>query len=259
MISDRTKTAALLTVGNEILSGAVTDSNSPYITRKLRALGVDLRRVVILPDEVDPIAEEISFCKKRFDWIFIGGGIGPTHDDVTVAGVAKGLGVPLTRHPEIVRHLSERYGSPLTSVQAKLADLPEGTQLFPVKDRLPIPYVENIYIFPGIPKQLVQKFEAIQEWFQGRPFHVAKIFLQIEEEEIAETLNRAVIAFPRLRLGSYPHPERSDYRVVLTLESKVVEELDEATRFLLVRLPHEAIVQVLEAEKGPSRTAGDPS
>jgi molybdenum cofactor synthesis domain-containing protein len=241
-----TKTAAILIVGNEILSGSVTDSNANYFTRMLWELGVDVRRIVTLPDEVDRIAEEIAFCRSRFDWIFTSGGIGPTHDDVTMAGLAKGLSVPLARHPDIVRLLSQRHGSALNPAHLKMADLPEGTHLIALENRLPILHFENIYIFPGVPEHLIRKFEAIQERFREPPFHVGKIFLRIEEEAIAETLNLTVDAFPALRLGSYPHPERSDYSVSLTLESKAPEALRAAMEFLLVRLPQEAIVRVVE-------------
>ncbi len=248
MTPDATKTAAILTIGNEILSGSVMDRNTPYLTGMLRELGVDLQRKVVLPDVVDRISEEVAFCRKRFDWIFTSGGIGPTHDDVTLEGIAKGVGVPLMRNPDIARFLSQRYGNALTPVHLKLADLPEGTRLFFLENRLPISYFENIYIFPGVPEHLVRKFEAILERFREQPFRVKKIFLRTEEEVIAETLNRAVDAFPHLRLGSYPQTERSDYTVILTLESKSPQELTEALQFLLERLPPETIVRVSDAD-----------
>src|SRR5580765_1984157 len=93
--------AGLIIIGNEILSGKVTDTNAPFLTRELRALGVDLRRIVTIPDELDEIAAAVREFGPRYDVVFTSGGVGPTHDDVTMEGIARGLGRPLIRHPII--------------------------------------------------------------------------------------------------------------------------------------------------------------
>ena len=93
------KTAGIILIGNEILSGKIQDANAVYLCRELRALGVDVRRISVIPDEVELIAEEVVVFSREFDVVFTSGGVGPTHDDVTIEGVARALAVPVVRHP----------------------------------------------------------------------------------------------------------------------------------------------------------------
>src|SRR5262245_24139004 len=97
------KTAGIILIGNEILSGKVVDANAAYLCRELRALGVDVRKISVVPDEIDLIAAEVAWFTRAFDLVFTSGGVGPTHDDVTIEGVARALGVPVVRHPGLVR------------------------------------------------------------------------------------------------------------------------------------------------------------
>src|SRR5919197_4272648 len=104
------KTAGIVLIGNEILSGKVIDANAAYLCRELRDLGVEVRRIVVVPDEVALIAEEVTAFSKAFDLVFTSGGVGPTHDDVTIEGVARAMGAAVLRHPTLVAML-ERYSS----------------------------------------------------------------------------------------------------------------------------------------------------
>src|SRR5262245_31300602 len=101
------KTAAIVLIGNEILSGKIADANAPYLCRELRELGVDVRRVSVVPDEVDVIAAELAACTRALDIVFTSGGVGPTHDDVTMEGVARALGVRVVRHAALVELLRQ--------------------------------------------------------------------------------------------------------------------------------------------------------
>ena len=96
------KTAGILLIGNEILSGKITDANAAYLCRELRALGVEVRRITVIPDEVDLIAAEVRAFSAAYDVVFTSGGVGPTHDDVTIEGVARALDVPVIREPRLV-------------------------------------------------------------------------------------------------------------------------------------------------------------
>ena len=96
------RTAGIILIGNELLSGKVVDANAAYLCRELRALGVDVRRIVVIPDEVDQIAAEVAQFSGRFDVVFTSGGVGPTHDDVTIEGVARAFGVPVVRDARMV-------------------------------------------------------------------------------------------------------------------------------------------------------------
>ncbi|HEX7787146.1 MAG TPA: molybdopterin-binding protein, partial [Methylomirabilota bacterium] len=102
------KTAGILLIGNEILSGKITDANAAYLCRELRALGVEVRRITVVPDEVELIASEVRAFSAAYDVVFTSGGVGPTHDDVTIEGVARALDVPVVREPRLVEVL-ERY------------------------------------------------------------------------------------------------------------------------------------------------------
>ena len=246
-----TPTAAVIIIGNEILSGKTTDQNTPYLAHSLHALGVDLRRIAVVPDEVPAIAQEIENCRKRFAWVITTGGVGPTHDDVTMAGIAAGVGTPLERHPDLERRVHERFGPEPNRAHLKMAEAPRGATVIGLAaDGGPVVRVENIFIFPGVPAYLVRKFEIVKETLRAAPFYGSEIFLNVREEAIADLLDETVATFPALRLGSYPHPGRTDYRVTLTLESKMASDVKAAVRFLETRLPAGALLYVKEGDGG---------
>src|SRR5213080_1494923 len=113
------KTAGIILVGNEILSGKTVDANAAYLCREL---GVEVRRIAVIPDEVALIAEEVAAFSKAFDLVFTSGGVGPTHDDVTIEGVARAMGVPVVRHPELVALLERYYRDKVTDAALRMAE-----------------------------------------------------------------------------------------------------------------------------------------
>ena len=236
--------AAIIVIGNEILSGKVVDTNAPFLTRELRAIGVTLKRILTIPDEVDEIAEAVKEFRPRYDVVFTSGGVGPTHDDVTMEGIAKGLGRRLVRHPAIESRLREFYKEHVNDARLKMSEVPEGAELL-VDGRLGFPTVkcENFYILPGIPELFEQKFEALRERFSATPYTMRVIYTSEGEGTIAEHLNATLAAFPELLLGSYPKLSHPEYTVKLTLESKDPEYVDRALAHLLQLLPAEAIVR----------------
>ena len=236
--------AAIIVIGNEILSGKVVDTNAPFLTRELRAIGVTLKRILTIPDEVDEIAEAVEEFRPRYDVVFTSGGVGPTHDDVTMEGIAKGLGRRLVRHPAIETRLREFYKEHVNDARLKMSEVPEGAELL-VDGRLGFPTVkcENFYILPGIPELFEQKFEALRERFSATPYTMRVVYTREGEGSIAEHLNATLAAFPELLLGSYPKLSHPEYTVKLTLESKDPEYVDRALAHLLRLLPTEAIVR----------------
>src|SRR5579885_1203583 len=168
----RDRTAGLVVVGNEILSGKVVDTNAPFLARELRALGVELRRIVTIPDDLEEIAAAVREFAARYDVVFTSGGVGPTHDDVTIAGVARGLGRAVVRHPVIESRIREFYGEKVNAARLKMAEVPEGTELI-VDGRLGFPTIkcENVYVLPGIPELFEQKFLALRDRFAAAPSH----------------------------------------------------------------------------------------
>jgi len=236
--------AAIIVIGNEILSGKVVDTNAPFLTRELRAIGVTLKRILTIPDEIDVIADAVREFRPRYDVVFTSGGVGPTHDDVTMEGVAKGLDRRVVRHPVIEGRLREFYKEHVNDARLKMAEVPEGSELL-VDGRLGFPTVkcENFYILPGIPELFEQKFEALRERFSATPYTMRVVYTREGEGSIAEHLNATLAAFPELLLGSYPKLSHPEYTVKLTLESKDPEYVDRALAHLLQLLPAEAIVR----------------
>jgi len=238
------RTAGIIVIGNEILSGKVTDTNSPYLTRELRKLGVTVRRIVTIPDELDEIARAVAEFHTAYDIVFTSGGVGPTHDDVTIEGVARGLGRRVIRHPQIEGRLREFFQDKINEARLRMADVPEGAELI-VDARLGFPTIkcENFYILPGIPEILEQKFEAIRDRFVAAPYFLRIVYCREGEGSIAEHLNRTVAEFPDLLLGSYPKLGDPEYAVKLTLESKDRDYTERALARLLALLPADAVVR----------------
>jgi len=238
-------TAAILVVGNEILSGKVVDANSPYLCRELRTLGVDVERVVVIPDEVETIATEVASMSRRYDLVLTSGGIGPTHDDLTMAGVARAFELPIERNALIVSRLRRHLGNELNDSQLKMAEIPKGALLVDVGDLwFPVVIVENVYVFPGIPELLRKKFESIRARFRGVPILLKRVYVKRRESDIAESLNELLGEFPELMLGSYPRIGEEAFHVLLTLESRDPGYLQRALDSLLRRLSPEAIHKV---------------
>jgi molybdenum cofactor synthesis domain-containing protein len=239
------KTAAILIIGNEVLSGKVTDENSPYLARELRSLGVEVRRVVTIPDERPMIVREVREMARDHDVVFTTGGVGPTHDDVTIAAITEAFGRRCVRHPVLEEALRAHYGTGITAAQLRMAEVPEGSRLIGAENlSLPIVAYENVYIFPGIPETVQRKFARIREQFREAPYVLRRIYLRCDEGDIAADLFQAIDRFPALQLGSYPILHNPDHNVVLTLESKRADEVEGAVRFLLDRLPPSRIVRV---------------
>ena len=239
------KTAGIILIGNELLSGKVSDVNAAYLARELRGLGVELRRISVIPDEVELIAAEIRAFRRRYDWVFTSGGVGPTHDDVTIPGVARALGLAVVRHPYLVSRLAELHPGRLNDARLRMAEIPEGAELLAI-DSLVVPVlaIENVFVFPGVPEIFRQKFEAIKERFRDRPFFLRNVYVRVGEGTLTAHLNAMLGQFPDLVCGSYPEFSNPEYRVRVTLESKEPEYLDAALRDLLSRIPPEAIVRV---------------
>jgi len=237
-------TAGIILIGNEILSGKIADVNAAYLCRELRQLGVDVRRITVIPDDTTVIGREVSEAARNYDHVFTSGGVGPTHDDVTMEGIAWGFGVPLVKHPELVARLRETYHDRLNPARLKMADVPEGAELLAMDLRFPTVKIHNVYVFPGIPEIFREKFEAIKERFRGAPFYLRTIYLGVGEGVLAAHLNAMLDTFPDLLCGSYPKLAHPDYKVRVTLESRDPSYLARAFDNLMARLPPGAVVKV---------------
>jgi len=240
----RDQTAAIIVIGNEILSGKVVDTNAAFLTQELRSLGVTLKRIVVIPDELDAIADAVRDYHPHMDVVFTSGGVGPTHDDITIAGIALGLGRRVVRHPFLEEKIREFSGDTINAAGLKMAEVPEGAELiFGGELNFPTLRVENIYILPGIPQLFRDKFSAIKDRFSADPYFLRVVYIGTFESSIAAYLNETLAAFPDLQLGSYPKLDDPEYQVRVTLESKDRDYLNRAFDDLLARLPAEFVVR----------------
>lgn len=218
--------AGAIIIGDEILSGKFADQNAAFLIGALRQLGAELGRIDIIPDELADIADTAVRFSERFDAVFTSGGVGPTHDDVTVAGISAGFGVPVVRHPVLEEVLRSYYGDRITDSHLRLAEVPEGTELVygagksPKHPPWPVMCFRNIYILPGVPSLFQAKFESIQDRFRSQPFHVARVYVSADEATFAPLLTEQVSLHPEVQFGSYPRFEAKDFQVLITIEGR---------------------------------------
>nr|XP_014348395.1 PREDICTED: FAD synthase [Latimeria chalumnae] len=250
---EETVTAGIIIIGDEILKGHTQDTNSTFMCKKLRSLGVKVQRISVLPDDVDVIASEIASFSSRFTHVLTSGGIGPTHDDVTFEAVARAFGESVFPHPELVSLVKKFFGkSNMQCPEMKLAHIPESSQLnYGVDKRTgsllkyPLINVRNVYIFPGIPLLMERALEGLDHLFRNErtQFVSKEIFVNADEASIASVLNQVNGAFKKhVSLGSYPDWVNNYYRVKLTLDSDSEQHLLQAYHFLMEKLPRDITV-----------------
>lgn len=239
------RTAAVIIIGNEILSGKVKDENSHFFAVELRQLGVKLALIIVIPDDVDEISSTVAECARKYDYVFTSGGIGPTHDDVTMRGIAGAFGRKLVLNDRLKELIVKRCGVP-SDIVMRMAEMPEGSELIELNGiNFPPVRVENVYIFPGIPEFLRKKFAALRERFRDKPYYTNRIFINGEECLIADSLDSIATKFPEVEIGSYPKIGEKDYKVLVTLESREEESLKQAVEELLKLLPGEIVLRTV--------------
>jgi FAD synthetase len=226
-------TAGIVIIGDEILSGKFVEENAAFLIGELRSLGVDLRRITVVPDDRDDIVEAVLTASARFDHVFTSGGVGPTHDDITIAAIAYGFNVRVERHPDLEARVRGYWQDKLADANLRLADIPAGSQLVYGSDQIwPVVRFKNVYILPGVPALFRRKFIDIRDSFRATPVWAARIYVNGEEGDLAPELDRVVAAHPRVKLGSYPRFSEKDFRVLLTLEAATATEVTAAFEML---------------------------
>ncbi|HEV8324504.1 MAG TPA: molybdopterin-binding protein [Myxococcota bacterium] len=227
-------TAAILLIGNELLTGKTADSNAHWLAGRLFALGARVKRIEVIPDDVPTIAEAVRRLAAAHTWLFTSGGVGPTHDDMTIPGVAAAFERKIVRIAELADGLRRFYGSAVTDGHLRMADAPEGYRLIASFDtRFPVLAYENVFVFPGVPELFRKKFEAVEHLFRGEPIHLRQIFLLTDEGRIAALLADAEQRHPGVAIGSYPSFTNPTYRVKVTMEGRSLPDVEAARDFVL--------------------------
>jgi molybdenum cofactor synthesis domain-containing protein len=208
MNSERIWTAGLLVIGDEILSGRTQDRNVGQIATWLNLQGVRLAEVRVVPDEIGRIGEAVNALREAYDYLFTTGGIGPTHDDITVDAIAAALGVPVIVHPQaraaLEAYYAERGG--LSEARLRMARVPEAAELIanPMSGAPGI-RVGNIFILAGVPHIAGLMLEALSGQLEGgKPVLSATIGCWAPESEVADLLGETERAHPGCQIGSYP-------------------------------------------------------
>jgi molybdenum cofactor synthesis domain-containing protein len=219
----RAATAAALVVGNEILSGKVEEANLVVLARFLRAHGIELQRAEFVLDDVAAIAEATRTLAARHDWVFTSGGVGPTHDDVTVEAVAKAFGVPVVSHPGLRSMLEGHYGDRINEGHLRMALIPEGAELESTAEvRWPVVRFANVWMLPGIPEIFQMKLAVLAASLpRGVAYVSHAVYSRLEESDIKPLLDAVVEAFPDVFVGSYPKwTTELGYRTKLTFDGR---------------------------------------
>jgi len=227
---------ALLVVGNEILTGKVEDQNTPYLARRIWELGSRLERVVVVPDEIGAIAHELNTLRHVFDVVITSGGIGPTHDDVTMEAIAYAFGIPLVQEPGLFPLLGAQH----LEGKMRMAYIPNGASLIQADDgTFPIVRMENVYILPGVPRLFQKKLELIASQFSADPYFIESATFSVPESWLSQTLASIQRAHPDLQIGSYPKIESNPFVVLVTIEGKDASRVQAALRRLQSSFPPE--------------------
>jgi molybdenum cofactor synthesis domain-containing protein len=200
-------TAAILVIGDEILSGRTKDKNIGYIAEYLTNIGIDLREVRVVPDVEDEIVAALNALRARYDHVLTTGGIGPTHDDITADAVAKAFGVAIDHDPRAVAILAERYGkADLNEARMRMARIPAGADLIPNSvSKAPGFTIGNVHVMAGVPAIMQAMLDALAPTLPtGRKMLSRSVAAGMGEGRIAAKLGEVQKAHPETMIGSYP-------------------------------------------------------
>jgi molybdenum cofactor synthesis domain-containing protein len=232
---DAAPTAAMLIIGDEILSGRTKDKNLGYVADYLAALGIDLKEARVVGDTEEAIIEAVNALRARYTYVFTSGGIGPTHDDITADSVAKAFGVPISHHPEavaILRTYFEQMGREPNEARMRMARIPHGATLIenPVS-RAPGFRMGNVFVMAGVPKIMQAMLDVIApQLARGKPVSTKSLTLRGGEGDAAAPLKQIQDRFPSVTIGSYPFEEAGGIGTNLVLRSRDESALDAAFR-----------------------------
>jgi molybdenum cofactor synthesis domain-containing protein len=207
-VSERVWTAALIVIGDEILSGRTHDRNIAQVASWLQVQGIRLAEVRVVPDVEERIVEAVNALRTQNDYLFTTGGIGPTHDDITVDAVAKALDVGVVVHPDAKRILEEYYATRggMTEARLRMARVPEGADLIPNRmSGAPGIKIGNVHLMAGVPHITAQMLDALTGTLEGgAPLLTETLGCWVAESEVADLLREVEQAHPACSLGSYP-------------------------------------------------------
>lgn len=230
-----TVTAALLVIGEEILSGRTRDENTAYIAAYLTRVGIALREVRVVADVEADIVDAVNALRQRYTYVFTTGGIGPTHDDITTDAIAKAFNVSAGVHEGAVAAMREHYtDAALTPARLRMARIPEGAELIHnAISRAPGYRLENVIVMAGIPRVMqVMLDEVMPRLAKGRPVKSRAVRIAVAEGDVALPLGALQAAHPEVQMGSYPFFEKNSLGTYVVIRAADDARLEQALRGL---------------------------
>jgi len=215
-------TSAILIIGNEILSGRTVDKNTSFIAKWLSELGINVEEVRVVPDKEDVIISSLNELKKKYQYVFTTGGIGPTHDDITSESVAKAFGRKYDYNKEAYAILEKYYAkSDFNEGRKKMARMPEGaTLIYNDNGSAPAFSVENVFVLPGIPSYVEAMIPQLKKVLvSGKKIISVSCDAKVRESSIATDLENIQNKYPDVDIGSYPYSQKEGFGTVLVLRS----------------------------------------
>lgn len=245
MPSSMARTAAALVIGTEILTGKIREGNVALLAKELFRMGIEMRRVVVCQDDVATIARDIRSLRADHDYLITSGGVGPTHDDVTMKAVAAAFGVELEVSEPLLAQIRGFVGErAFNEGHRRMAIIPEGAELL-ASPEVPWPTVvmDNVFVLPGLPRVFQLKMQLLRERLNtGVPFLSRALYLKTRETELTEALDELSARHDRVSIGSYPVWGDERYRVKLTVDGLDQAAVDQAYDALRIAVPQNEIV-----------------
>ena len=232
-----TPTAALLIIGNEILSGRTKDKNLPELALFLSDIGIAFKQAVVVPDDIEVIAKTVNQLREQYTYVFTSGGIGATHDDITMQAIAQAFGRKYVRNPEALKILEEHYKEEINETRRCMADMPEGCNLIdnPVS-KAPGAIVENVHVMAGIPeifRAMLQTLAPSLQTTDTKPFRYTTVTVMVPENQLASKLEKVQNRYSDLDIGSYPFFQFGAVGASFIIRGQDVDRIQNATNDLI--------------------------
>lgn len=248
-----TLSAAVILIGNELLSGSIQDKNLAHIAKTLETRGIRIRETRIIPDIESEIVEAVNHLRNKFDYVFTTGGIGPTHDDITSDSIAAAFGVKNIVQQDVFDQINTRFQEkriPFTKAAQRMAHAPEGAEIIHTQHSIIPGYrKDNVFVMAGVPSIMRLMLEGVIEHLNtGLQIHNSAIHANVGEGEIAHALEAIQHQHPDIDIGSYPqdkNSEFSDYRVIFMVKGTDLNEIETACEKILTACKedgHDAIL-----------------
>lgn len=232
------QTVAILVIGNEMLSGRTREANAYLAAQRLFECGCKLGEIVTIPDDSITIISALDRLRSQFDAVITSGGIGPTHDDITMESVATSFGVDLIEHGQVVKAMTEHYGAQgMNEGRKRMSRVPKGAKLIQCKNSItPGVHIGNVYVLAGVPSIFASQIDSILCQFGGRPYHRLEIEVELPESIFAKQLTSIQASFDNVEIGSYPARCGSKPHGKICLSSQSRSQLEAAAAAVRVML-----------------------